>query len=81
MCRNNGPGSLTKINKPTTKGACIPILLLLRDLSSLVGPVAASFTPSDVDDEGVWAAGEVADRMSTAENSSADTVSVIFMLI
>ncbi|MGC7833616.1 hypothetical protein ACP28F_06460 [Leclercia barmai] len=39
MCRNNGPASLTKINKSTTKGAFLPILLLLRDLSALVGPV------------------------------------------
>ncbi|WP_325931855.1 hypothetical protein [Leclercia adecarboxylata] len=39
MCRNNGPGSLTKINKSPTKEAFFPILLLLRYLSSLVGPV------------------------------------------
>lgn len=28
MCRNNGPASLTKINKTATKGVTWPILLL-----------------------------------------------------
>ncbi len=62
MCRNNGPGSLTKINKSTTKGALIPILLLLCDLSSLVGPVSV-LLPSGAGEEDS-ATGKISGRVS-----------------
>lgn len=38
MCRNNGPGSLTKINKSTTKGDIVTNFLILRPLLSQSGP-------------------------------------------
>ena len=41
MCRNNGPGSLTKINKSTTKGDIVTNLLILRPLPSQSGPAGA----------------------------------------
>ncbi len=38
MCRNNGPVSLTKINKSATRGAMFPILLWPGSFSSPMVP-------------------------------------------